>query len=96
MIFGAPFIPSASYLTALPFGLPSAVYHGPTSFIPLKQDPYEAAKCLGIYREIGEHDFQHVNAEDIVKRIVGRREAYEERQRSKAAKSVSEALMDCP
>lgn len=91
VIFGAPFTPSGSYLKALPFGLPSAVYHGPTSFMPLTHDPYAAAKSFGIYQEIGKHDFQHVNAEDIVQRIVRRREMYEERQRAKAAKAVGEA-----
>ena len=66
--------------------------------MPLKHDPYAAAKSFGIYVEVGEHDFQHVNAEDIVQRIVSRREMYEERQRAKAAKAVGEASIQgsCP
>ena len=90
LILGAPFTPSSPYLHSLPFGLPSVVYHGPTSFMPLTYDPYKAAKELGIYAEIREHEFQHVNAGEIVQRIMRSREMYEARQRAKAAKAVGE------
>lgn len=58
--------------------------------MPLTYDPYTAAKELGIYQEIGEHSFQHVNAGEIVQRIMKSREMYEARQRAKAAKAVGE------
>ena len=58
--------------------------------MPLTYDPYVAAKDLQIYHEIGEHDFQHVNAGEIVRRILKSRELYEERQRAKGEKSAGE------
>lgn len=76
----------------LPLGVPDAVYHGPTTFIPLTYDPYTAPKRMGIFRETDAHDFQHVNAGEIVERILKSREAYEERQRAKLGKSAVEEL----
>lgn len=73
------------------WGTPDAVYHGPTSFMPLTYDPYTAPKELGIYREIGQHTFQDVNAGNIVQRIMESRERYEERQRKKGQKADVEA-----
>ncbi|MCJ1470284.1 hypothetical protein MMC07_008929 [Pseudocyphellaria aurata] len=90
VIFSAPFTPTVEYLTTFPFGAPNAVFHGPTSFMPLTYDPYTEAKKLKIYQEIGNHDFQNVNAGEIVQRILRSREIYEERQRSKGAKAASE------
>jgi ethanolamine-phosphate cytidylyltransferase len=90
IIFSAPFIPIKVYLTQFPFGIPSAVYHGPTSFIPLTHDPYVEAKKMNIYHEIGNHEFQDVNAGEIVQRILKSREMYEERQRAKGEKAVGE------
>ena len=58
--------------------------------MPLTYDPYTAAKALGIYQEIGNHDFQNVNAGEIVQRILKSREMYEERQRAKGEKAVTE------
>ena len=90
MIFSAPFIPTSAYLSNMPFGPPHAVYHGPTSFIPMTCDPYADAKALGMYREIGDHTFRHVNAEEIVQRIMKGRVMYEERQRKKGEKAPAE------
>ncbi len=90
VIFSAPFTPTKSYLSALPYGTPSAVYHGPTSFMPLTYDPYTAPKDMGIYQEIGKHDFHDVNAGEIVQRIMRSREMYEERQRVKGEKGIGE------
>ena len=59
--------------------------------MPLDEDPYSAAKALGIFRQIEQHDFAHVNAGEIVQRILSCRAMYEERQRIKAAKSAAEA-----
>ncbi len=58
--------------------------------MPLDEDPYVAAKQLGIFREVEQHDFAHVNAGEIVQRILSCRGLYEERQRVKAAKSAAE------
>jgi ethanolamine-phosphate cytidylyltransferase len=90
VIFGAPFTPTRAYLTSTPWGTPDAVYHGPTSFMPLTYDPYTAPKEMGIYREIGMHDFAGVNAGQIVQRIMKSRDMYEERQRVKGVKGIGE------
>ncbi|KUI74255.1 Ethanolamine-phosphate cytidylyltransferase [Cytospora mali] len=91
VIFGAPFTPTKPYLNSWSWGTPHAVYHGPTSFMPLTYDPYTAPKELGIYQEIGEHAFQNVNAGNIVDRIMSSRKQYEERQRRKGEKADVEA-----
>lgn len=93
VIFSAPFTPSEAYLTKIPYGIPNAVYHGPTSFMPLTYDPYTAAKALGIFHEIGNHDFQNVNAGEIVQRILKSREMYEDRQRAKGEKASTEGAV---
>jgi ethanolamine-phosphate cytidylyltransferase len=59
--------------------------------MPLTYDPYKAPKEMGIYKEIGSHDFQHVNAGQIVERIMKNREMYEARQRKKGVKAGLEA-----
>lgn len=74
--------------------MPHAVYHGPTTFIPLTYDPYLGSKELGIFREIDTHPFQHVNAGEIVRRILRSREAFEERQRVKLMKTANEAAYE--
>lgn len=74
----------------MPFGVPDVVYHGPTTFVPLTYDPYTAPKRMGIFRQINDHPFQHVNAGEIVDRILRSREAYEERQRAKLQKAIIE------
>lgn len=58
--------------------------------MPLTYDPYVAAKELGLYQEIGDHDFQNVNAGEIVQRILKSRERYEARQRAKGEKTATE------
>ncbi|TAQ84997.1 hypothetical protein B7494_g6669 [Chlorociboria aeruginascens] len=90
VIFGAPFTPTRAYLTSTPWGTPDAVYHGPTSFMPLTYDPYTAPREMGIYREIGTHNFAGVNAGQIVQRIMKSRDMYEERQRVKGVKGIGE------
>ncbi|OAA66627.1 cytidylyltransferase [Niveomyces insectorum RCEF 264] len=74
VVFGAPFAPTRAYLGALPYGVPDAVYHGPTAFMPLTYDPYVDPKALGIYEAIGAHEFADVNAETIVARILASRD----------------------
>lgn len=90
LIFSAPFTPSHHFLEEFPFGTPSAVYHGPTSYMASQHDPYHDAKKLGIYREIDQHEYSHVNAAQIVERIMKSREMYEERQRVKGEKGIGE------
>ena len=70
--------------------MPVVVYHGPTSFVPLDYDPYSDARRLGIFKEVPRHDFQDVNAAQIVDRITRSRARFEERQRKKGVKSVAE------
>lgn len=90
MILGAPFIPTTPFLQSLPPGPPAAVYHGATAFMQMTVDPYTAAKQLGLYREIPAHAYSHVNAGEIVERILKGRAKYEERQRAKGVKGVAE------
>ncbi|RMZ66260.1 ethanolamine-phosphate cytidylyltransferase [Pyrenophora seminiperda CCB06] len=97
VIFGSPFSLSKAFLHTLPHTsdsssspTPVTVYHGKTTFMPLAFDPYAAPKALGLYREIANHEFQNVNAEEIVARIMRGRALYEERQRKKGEKGVGE------
>jgi ethanolamine-phosphate cytidylyltransferase len=90
VIFSAPFSPSKAFLKNIPFGQVSAVYHGPTTFMPLTYDPYVDAKEMGIFRGIESHVFEQVNAGEIVERILKSREAFAERQRKKGEKAVGE------
>lgn len=90
VILAAPFVPTTSYLTSIPYGTPHVVYHGPTAFRPVVIDPYADAKAMGIYEGINHHDYEHVAAEQIVHRIVQNRSMYEERQRAKGEKVAQE------
>ena len=45
---------------------------------------------MGIFQEVGPHDFQHVNAAEVVERIMKSRTMYEERQRLKGEKTIGE------
>lgn len=58
--------------------------------MPSNPDPYVDAKTLQVYHETPGHDFQNVDAEQIVSRILDSREQYEERQRVKGVKGVGE------
>jgi ethanolamine-phosphate cytidylyltransferase len=58
--------------------------------MPLTYDPYTAPKEIGIYQEIGQHEFSGVNAGQIVQRILKSRDMYEERQRIKGVKGIGE------
>jgi ethanolamine-phosphate cytidylyltransferase len=58
--------------------------------MPLTYDSYAAAKKLNIYREIENHDFQNVNAAEIVDRIMKGRAMYEARQKMKGEKGITE------
>lgn len=59
--------------------------------MPLTDDVYTAPKEMGIYREIGNHEFEGVNAGTIVQRIMKSRDLYEARQRAKGMKADVEA-----
>lgn len=89
MVFGAPYKPSKTYLASFPYPI-SAVYHGPMSTMTAANDPYADAKSLGLYKEIADHAFSHINAEQIVGRILKSREMFEERQRVKGVKGIGE------
>lgn len=60
--------------------------------MPLAFDPYAVAKTLGLYTEIANHEFQNVNAAEIVSRIMKGRALYEERQRKKGEKGMTEEV----
>lgn len=61
--------------------------------MPTTFDPYAEVKQAGIFIEIGSHDFDGVNAEEIVQRIVSSRASYEARQRAKGEKTVTEQTL---
>lgn len=48
------------------------------------------AKKMDIFKVIGTHDFQDINAGEIVDRIMRSRALYEERQRVKGVKGIGE------
>ena len=58
--------------------------------MPLTYDPYSAPRQLDIFRQIGSHSFQNVNAGEIVQRIMKSRALYEERQLMKGVKGLGE------
>jgi len=89
MIFGAAFVPGSAFLESLPYKV-TAVYHGPTASVPPTEDPYADAKKLGLYREVSDHKYSHINATEIVGRILKSRDMYEERQRIKGVKGIGE------
>lgn len=59
--------------------------------MPSADDVYTAPKEMGIYREIGPHEFEDVNAGTIVQRIMKSRDQYEARQKAKGMKADVEA-----
>jgi len=96
VIFGAPLVPSKAYLESLPFQrFPDAVYHGPTAFMPTKEDPYADAKTLGIFKEAparlsGSQCSQHCAADHGSKRRI-RRAPTEEGHQSCRRRSDAQA-----
>jgi ethanolamine-phosphate cytidylyltransferase len=96
LVLCAPFIPDAGFLDTLEttYGAKvSAVFHGPTAFMPGEEDTYAAAKKRGVFREVPTHRWENINASEIVARILRERERYEERQRKKGVKMEKEELM---
>lgn len=90
MVFSAPFTPSKHFLSSFPYNV-NAVWHGPTTSTPPGvHDPYSAAKSMGLFQEVSAHDYSHVNATEIVDRILKSRAMYEERQRIKGVKGIGE------
>ena len=59
--------------------------------MPFTEDVYTEPKEMGIYREIGRHEFEDVNAGTIVQRIMKSRDRYEARQKAKGMKADLEA-----
>jgi len=59
--------------------------------MPLTDEVYTVPKEMGIYREIGPHEFEDVNAGTIVQRIMKSRDQYEARQKAKGMKADVEA-----
>merc|ERR1712000_102232 len=72
------------YIHAVVFGAPASPSRAYLENLP-------AGTPVAIYEEIGSHAFQHVNAGEIVERIMKNKEMYEARQRKKGAKAGLEA-----
>lgn len=86
----SPFKPTVQFLQSLPHP-PATVYHGPrVTLTELEEDPYADVKEAGLYKEIEHHEWETVNASEIVERILRQRIIYEERQRKKLEKAVVE------
>jgi ethanolamine-phosphate cytidylyltransferase len=88
VIIGAPYAPSEQLINQLRI---SVVCHGmqPTASCSDGTDPYAAAKKLGIYQNVDSGC--EIQTGNIIDRILKNRLAYEERNRKKEAKEVSEA-----
>lgn len=84
LVLGAPYKPTPEFLGKLP-GEVMAVFHGPT---PIEDDVYEEAE--GILQQIGSHEYDDMNTEFIVNRVLQNKQAYEERQRRKGWKAEIE------
>ncbi|KAF5092697.1 hypothetical protein D0Z03_002739 [Geotrichum reessii] len=99
VVLSAPWSPDTAFITAIkPVINISKILHGPTSIeaegkVEL-QNPYEEAKQLGLYEEIGAHPYDHIQSEALVDRVLNHREAYEERQRKKGWKSENEKTLE--
>lgn len=87
IVIGAPYVPSSAFLAKLP-GTVKCILHGPTKVF---NDAYDVVKKEGLYREIGKHEFDYINTELIVDRVLSNKKAYEERQRKKGWKASHEA-----
>lgn len=78
------------FLTSGPYRI-HAVLHGKTPCPPDIDgfDPYAAAKSLGLYHEM-ETEFSWLTTHSVINRIIERRQVYEERNRKKEAKELTE------
>lgn len=90
LVLGAPFLPTDKFLSKFP-GNVVAVYHGPT---PVEEDTYAEVKEQGLFKEIGPHEFDEINTEFIVNRVLSNKKAYEDRQKAKGWKSQHEANLE--
>lgn len=84
LVLGAPYIPTPEFLSKLP-GEVKAVFHGPTA---IEEDVYNQTKAL--FKQIGPHEFDDMNTEFIVNRVLENKQAYEDRQRRKGWKAEIE------
>lgn len=89
VVIGAPWTVTKDLITSLGIHI---VASGSNSKVDLdyargSSDPYEAAKKMGIFREIeSTHTLQ---TDDVVKRIIDNRLKYEERNKNRGAKEAS-------
>lgn len=90
VILATPYSPTKEFLSQW-VGPISAVYHGPTPITG--KDAYSGFRKDGLFREIGHHDFDEINTDRIVDRVLQNKAAYEERQRRKGWKSETELQM---
>ena len=83
-----------AYLDQLPNGRPDRVFHGPAvSYDSQMINPYEDAKSLGIFRQIQAHQYSHINAGEIVTRVLKNRAEFEARQKAKTSKASTEEAL---
>lgn len=88
VVLSVPLNPTAAFLDILhPPGI-SALYHGPVTFTHSSGDTdrYASLKDTGLLVEVANHPYKDVTTEAIRQRVLDKREAFESRQRAKAAK----------
>ncbi|GME99628.1 unnamed protein product [Ambrosiozyma monospora] len=86
IVLGAPYAPTSKFINLIPNKV-LKVFHGPT---PEDHDPYTEIKKVGLFEQLGPHEFDSITTKDIVNRVLKNREAYEERQRRKGWKAEVE------
>lgn len=86
IIIGAPWAPTAELIKGASGYAIDAVCHGKTNIITSDEqnDPYAVAKEMGIYEEI-DSGFPDISSNDLIDRIMMRREEYEKRNEKKKA-----------
>ncbi|KAG7774891.1 hypothetical protein KL930_003931 [Ogataea haglerorum] len=90
IVLGAPYKPTKNYVLEFPVPV-LKVFHGPTFE---DEDPYTEMRELGLYENLGSHEYDNISTEDIASRVLKNRAAYEERQRRKGWKSEHERQLE--
>lgn len=94
VILGSPYKTSLEYLKKISGEIEiGKVFHGPTKY-ETEEDPYKEIKAVGKFEEIESHPYEGISSSNIVERVLGHREEYEERQRRKGWKSANEKKLE--
>ena len=104
LILNAPLVPNESFLKSLPFTSSSSLLLEEEDNMAAavtviekgncENNAYKDAKRLGIYRQIQQTDEEDVSSEDIVRRVLDRKEEFLDRQKRKQSKSDAEKVLE--